>query len=381
MRVAYVTTYDASDPHAWSGSASYIPRALRSSAIETEVIDKVDEGPVLACLLRAKALAYRRLLRRDYQRDRSPTVARRYARRVQRRLEGAHCDAVLSPGTLPVSCLDTDRPIAIWTDATFDGMVGFYPGFSNFCAETLRDGHRLEQQALSRCRLAIFSSEWAAATALRHYDVDAAKVKVVPFGANLDCRRTSQDIERIVLGKDYRVCRLLLVGVDWTRKGGETALAVAQCLNRRGLPTELHVVGCRPPYEPPSFVKLHGFVPKTTEQGRRRFERLMSEAHFLLLPSTAECYGVVLAEASSFGLPSLATRVGGIPTAVRDRRNGMTFELEADPLEWCDYIERVFQSAPHYGALARGAYREYAERLNWRSAGEQVKQLLHSHCV
>lgn len=381
MRVAYVTTYDASDPHAWSGSASYIPRALRSSAIETEVIDKVDAGPMLSYLLRAKALAYRRLLRREYQRDRSPAVAQRYARRVARRLEAAHCDAVLSPGTLPVACLDTDRPIAIWTDATFDGMVGFYPGFSNFCAETLRNGHRLEQQALSRCQLAIFSSEWAAATALRHYDIDAAKVKVVPFGANIDCRRTFQDVERIVQAKQYRVCKLLLVGVDWARKGGETALAVAQELNRRGIPTELHVVGCRPPYEPPAFVKLHGFIGKSTEAGRAQFERLMTQAHFLMLPSTAECYGVVLAEASSFGLPSLATRVGGIPTAVRDRRNGMTFDLEADPAQWCDYIEGVFSSVQDYGALARSAFREYAERLNWRSAGEHVKRLLRSHCV
>lgn len=380
MKVAYVTTYDAADLHAWSGSASYMLRSLHRSAIETEVIDNVDAGPVLTTLHRAKALMYRGLLSRDYQRDRAPSVARHYAQRVRRRMAGMRCDAVLSPGTLPVACLDVDRPIAIWTDATFDGMVGFYPSFSNFCRETVRDGHRLEQQALTRCSVAIFSSEWAAATALRNYDVDAAKVKVVPFGANVECHRTSVDIERISLTKDYSVCRLLLVGVDWHRKGGEHALAVARLLNRRGLPTELHVVGCRPAYDPPPFVKLHGFISKTTDEGRARLDKLMTEAHFLVVPSQAECCAVVLAEASSFGLPSLATRVGGIGTAVRNHRNGMTFDIEAGPEHWCDYIERLFASPPQYGALVRTSFREYAERLNWATAGAEVAQLLHQCC-
>lgn len=381
MKVAYVTTYNASDPHAWSGSANYMLRALHRSHIDTEVIDNIGDGPVLATLQRAKALMYRKLLSRDYQRDRAPSVVHRYARRVQRRMSGSRYDAVLSPGTLAVACLDVDRPIAIWTDATFAGMVGYYPNFSNFCAETLRHGHRLEQQALSRCSLAIFSSEWAAATALRNYDIDPAKVKVVPFGANVDCHRGSEDIERLALEKDYGTCRLLMVGVDWDRKGGDMALAVARMLNQRGLPTELHVVGCRPPYEPPSFVRLHGFISKATESGRQQLDQLMSQAHFLLLPSVAECCAVVLAEASSFGLPSLATRIGGNGTAVRCHRNGMTFDSEAEPEDWCRYIERVFNSPPQYGALMRTSFREYAERLNWRVAGADVARLLQQCCA
>lgn len=381
MKLAYVTTYDAYDPHAWSGSASHMLRALRYSAVETEVIDNVDSGAVLDYLQKAKTLAYRKLMARDYQRARSPAVARHYAQQVQQRLAHSNYDAVLSPGTLPIACLETDRPIAIWTDATFAAMLDFYPNFSNFCDETIRNGHQLEQQALSRCSLAIFSSDWAAASAQRHYDIDPAKVKVVPFGANLESHRTSADIARISLTKDNSVCKLLLVGVDWERKGGDTAVAVAGLLNRRGIPTELHVVGCEPKTTPPSYVKLHGFLSKATASGRAALERLMEEAHFMVLPSVAECCAVVLAEASSFGLPSLATRVGGIPTAVRDHRNGMTFELDGPPEQWCDYIEWVLGSPSQYGCLVRSTFREYTERLNWRTAGAQVRDLLQECCA
>lgn len=380
MKVAFLTTYDTSDPHAWSGSARYILRSLRASNLDTSVIDKLSAGPVLTFCQRAKTVVYRRLLARTYQRERAPSVARRYAAHAERRLRGAPCDVVFSPGTLPIACLKTDKPIAFWTDATFAGMLGFYPSFSNFCRETVRCGNRLEQQALSRASVAIYSSEWAAATALQHYDVDPAKVKVVPFGANVECARRSADIEGIARDRSGGVCRLLLVGVDWRRKGGDMALAVATLLNRQGIATELHVVGCRPPFDPPPFVKLHGFVSKADEAGRRQLDALMSGAHFLIVPSRAECFGVVYAEASSYGLPSLATRTGGVCTVVRDGRNGMTFDLEAGPQAYCDYIGALLSDPDAYLHLCRDAFAEYAERLNWGAAGRRVRELLQASC-
>jgi glycosyltransferase involved in cell wall biosynthesis len=47
---------------------------------------------------------------------------------------------------------------------------------------------------------------------------------------------------------------------------------------------------------------------------------------------------VVFAEASSFGVPSLATNVGGIPSAVKDGLNGKTFPPDADAEDYCDYV-------------------------------------------
>ena len=77
-------------------------------------------------------------------------------------------------------------------------MIDFYPGWSNLCNETLRDAHGLEQNALSNCRLAIYSSNWAAETAINNYRVDPDKVKVVPFGANVESVRDLNDIRKIV---------------------------------------------------------------------------------------------------------------------------------------------------------------------------------------
>ena len=130
----------------------------------------------------------------------------------------------------------------------------------------------------------------------------------------------------------------------------------------------------------PGFVKLHGFVSKKTEAGRNLLDQLYNESHFLILPSRAECSAMVFAEASSFGLPSLATKVGGIPTSIHDGKNGQTFPLNEGPEVYCDYIETLMASRQQYEQLAVSSFREYSERLNWESSGRKVSELIHEFC-
>jgi glycosyltransferase involved in cell wall biosynthesis len=378
MKVGYVTTYDSADLHAWSGTGTYMVNTLRSAGFQTEAIGNLKEKWALAFKMKRAWYAY--LRSKMYLRDREPTILMNYATQVEQALAGSACDVVFSPGTVPIAYLQTKKPIVFWTDATFAGMVDFYPSFSNLCAESVRDGNRMEQSALSNCRLAIYSSDWAAETAITNYSVDPNKVKVVPFGANIACDRDWPDIERIVKAKEFDTCKLLFLGVDWCRKGGDTALAVASLLNQRGTKTELHVVGCEPPAGMPHFVKAHGFISKKTPAGSKAFDELMTQAHFLILPTIADCVPVVLAEANSYGLPALSTRVGGIPTVIRDSRNGRAFALDADPGEYCDFIQRLMASRNEYDELARSSFREYSERLNWSSAGKAVFDLVHEFC-
>jgi len=380
MKIAYVTTYDSSDIHAWSGLGKNILRALQDTGFQTESLGNLKENTPYSILSKLKAVYYRKLLSRQYLRDREPGILRAYATQVEQRLTSIHSDIVFSPGTIPIAHLQTEKPIVFWTDATFAGMVDFYPEFSNLCPETIKNGNKMEQLALSKCRLAIYSSEWAANTAIHNYQVDPAKVKVVPFGANINCNRDLNEIDTIIENKNFNTCKLLFLGVDWHRKGGDKALAVATLLNKRGLKTELHVAGCNLPFAPPSFVKSHGFISKKTEEGRKYLDQLLTQAHFLILPSRAECFGVVFSEASSYGLPSLATKVGGIPSAIKDGINGWTFHLNESPESYCDYIEKLMISKGDYRNLARSCFHEYSERLNWNSAGRQAHDLIQTFC-
>jgi hypothetical protein len=374
MRVAYVTRHRSSNVEAWSGLNHHIRRALSLSGCHIDAIDNLSGTPSL--ISAAKRLYYEKIALKSYSAEREPLVLRSYATQVQNALASLDCDVVFSPGTLPLAYLETDTPMVFWTDSTFAGMVDFYPGFTNLCEANIKQGNYVEQEALNRCCLAIYSSEWAASTALRHYAVDARKVKVVPFGANVDGLQSPDEVARVTRERSAEVCRLLFVGVDWIRKAGDFAVSVAELLNRQGVPTELNVVGCSPPREVPAYVKVHGYLSKAHELGARRLRRLFSECHFLLHPSRAECFGLALAEASAFALPSLAARVGGTASVVTDGVNGRLFGLDDAADAYCAYIRTLFASRDEYLRAASAAFREYAERLNWTVAGKHVCELI-----
>jgi len=380
MKIAYVTIYDSADMHAWSSSGYHILRALQDVGFQTESIGNLRVRKIRLWLAKFKRAYYTKVLSRKYLWDREPNILLDYSNQVAKRLASMDYDIVFSPGTIPIAYLQTEKPIVFWTDATFAGMVDFYPDFTNLCTESIKNGNKMEKLALSKSCIAIYTSEWAANTAIQNYDVDPAKVKVVQFGANVRSNRNLNEISRIVENKNFDKCKLLFLGVDWYRKGGEMALTVADLLNQRGVRTELHVAGCNPSVRLPKFVKHHGLISKKTEEGTKHLDQLFLEAHFLILPSLADCVPNVFAEASSFGLPSLTTKVGGISTAIKDGKNGQTFSVDEDPGKYCAYIERLMSSKQEYKELALSSFREYSTKLNWLSAGSRVYDLMRKFC-
>src|SRR6185436_3482760 len=95
---------------------------------------------------------------------------------------------------------------------------------------SLARGHAMEQRAIDRAALAIYSSDWAASSAIARYHADRNKVKVVPFGANIEESRTLEEVRAMIAARPRDVCRLLFVGVGWERKGGDIAIEVARLL-------------------------------------------------------------------------------------------------------------------------------------------------------
>jgi len=105
-------------------------------------------------------------------------------------------------------------------------------------------------------------------------------------------------------------------------------------------------------------------------------EALLASSNFLIVPSRAECFGLVFAEASSFGPPSLAADVGGIPAVIRDGINGRLFPLSARGEVYADEVMRLMGDPARYREMALNAFAEYETRLNWRVTGKTMVELL-----
>jgi glycosyltransferase involved in cell wall biosynthesis len=372
MNITYIAEFDTKDITKRSGLGVNIANALEDNGNTLQYMDKLSASPPIDAYI--KKVFYRaRKQRFDFMREKW------YAEQLSKTIELGHkesTDLFFSLSSQPIAYLKKLKPIVFYTDATFAQMKGFY--FNNLSNESWKNGNEVEQAALENTDLAIYASQWAADSAINDYNISPSKVKVVPRGANIECNRTISDIERLSSARSKNVIKLLFVGIDWYRKGGDTAYKIADYLNKNNIKAELHVVGIESiPLNPmPEYIINHGFLNKSNPEHSEILDRLYLESHFFLLPTLADTFGIVFAEANSFGLPALSFDIGGIASVILNNVNGFCFPKDIDPEKIAIYIKEVFSDRNRYLDLCKSSFNEYSERLNWKVSGRLIQTML-----
>ena len=277
MRIAYTSTFDSQDIHNWSGTPYYMAKALAHAPFSVTYIGSLKR--TLAPFFKAKQV-YAKYIQQQRESPRFNIVAAKaYSPQVALQLSTLAADVIISPLINPIAYLDCKQPIILWTDAVYAALVGFYPPFASHSASTILQGNAITQACLSRCRFAIFSSEWAADTAIHFYGVSKDKVKVIPFGANLDSYPSLLKAKEFIAQRSLKKIKLLFLAKSWERKGGDIVLAVAKALYQAGYPVELTIVGYQPPALTPAppYVTCLGFISKHTVAGKTKLQQLLAE--------------------------------------------------------------------------------------------------------
>lgn len=378
MKLAFTSKFDAYNVHKRSGTPFYMTKAFEESGVELNYICPLKT--YLPPGFKIKRL-FKKITGGQYESARTNLyTVKKYSEQVDKRLKSLDVQAVIAHIMDPLAYVENKIPKIVWTDATYASLLGFYPELSHHSALATEEINIMTREFFSRCALAIFSSEWAAQDAVRLYGADKDKIRVVPFGANIDCPHSLEDIKEIIKSRSRDTIKLLFIGKEWWRKGGDNVLAVAKSLHSAGHQVELTLVGCLPPSSEdiPSYVKCLGYISKRTREGNEQLIKLLRESHFLFVPSRAEAFGIVFCEANAFGLPCLTSYVGGISTIIKDNINGMTFSLNAPLKTYCDYIANIMQNFSSYQELALSSFHEYKSRLNWATSVNAVKELIRA---
>ena len=370
MKIGLVCLRGAVNIASWRGNADSIQAAQRRQGVDVARIDISKER--LGLFYKAKQFILRKVLKRGYTRHREPSMLRHYSRLVDRAAAAAGVDIIFALTTMPITHVASNKPVVFWNDAPFAGMLDWYPEFSGMRPKSIAHGHAMEVDAHRRADLAIYSSQWAADIAVREYGADPERVKIVDFGPNIAVTWDRQYVIDQLGSRLQTPYRLVWIGVDWQRKGGDIAVAVAAELHAAGVPIELLIAGVAPPRSVAAlpYVNALGFVSKPA------IMRLLDSATFLLLPSRADLSPIVFNEASSLGVPVISRTIGGIPAIIHDGRNGKLFEPTAAPREIADYIRATVADSEAYRDLALNAFAEYETRLNWDVAARRVVDLL-----
>ncbi len=357
------TTEDPRDPLAWSGTPHAILSALeRLDGVHTHILGPLDPGPKI---FEGMLKVYWALRSKRFMWEREPGIQRRYAAQLASKLKALDYDFVLTLGSMSAAALPDSVPYVLYGDSTFELLVDYYPRLSRICSRSRRYGEAIDQKAFSGARHIVMTSTWAADSVINHYKVPSERVSVIPIGAQHICRQDPAELESRWQSRLNGPMRLLWIGVEWERKGGDIAVAIASELHRRGIPVQLDLAGLTPSAEVVSlpFVKAHGFVDARTQKSK--LEDFFLSSFALLLPSRADCTSVVIADSASYGQPSFVSDTGGMRSMVIDGVNGEVIPSDAPASTYADALVKYWKDPPSYLDLARASRSRYETVLSW----------------
>jgi len=383
MRIGFVSRWNLADPEirrrAFSGILWHMLKEFEAQGDKVEYIGPVQQNLIAKTVSTSiKILNRAKVFTPHVYGKYHPTILEQTARQAEQLVANKKVDVLLAQDSTVMAHFLSDIPLVYWRDANFADIQDAYKVYSNLHPLSVEWAHRHERKAMNRADLNLFSSECSYKTATSTYGIPSAKVAVIPFGANHDFALNSEDVERCITSRSRDLCRLLFIGIEWERKGGDIAVEICRILNRKGIPTTLDIVGSDFAVEPEIShqIHIHGRVDKFTSEGNTKLRRLLEQSHFLVHPARAEAYGCVLCEACSFGIPCITSSAGGIPTIIKNGKNGIAFSANTPASTYAAYIEENFRNYDQYIQLAKTARLEYQERLNWQVAVAQARKLI-----
>ena len=251
------------------------------------------------------------------------------------------------------------------TDANIYSMRNYYWTLTDRNFKTLNE---LEIKAAKRADAIIVSSEWAENSFINNYHCIPRKIYVSMFPAYLPDRFEEKKYKRDQL-------RMLFVGVERERKGADIAIQAFMSLREKMNNCEviLDIVGLNNEKNlNVNNLNFWGRLDKLNEKDLNIFIDLYKKASLFILPTRAECAGIVFSEACLYGLPIFTTNTGGIGSYVVDGYNGFKLDLSADGVDFANAIEKNFDSLPILSVNARSFYENNLSVSIWQKKFDDV---------
>ncbi len=175
---------------------------------------------------------------------------------------------------------------------------------------------KANQRCFRRARHIVTWSQWALESLVKDYGIERAAITVIPPG--VDVERWSRDGPRDDAGG--RPVRVLFVGGDLRRKGGDLLIEAARRLHGDGATPEfeVHIVTRSEVAAEPGLHVYRDLGPNDP-----RLIELYHECDIFCLPTMGDCLPMVLSEAGAAEMALVSTDVGAIREVVRHDETGI----------------------------------------------------------
>lgn len=369
-KIAYVTSANQSDATQSSGVYFFQKKSMQEYIGEIDTIGPVHISSIE--LLKKLFRKFSKFSSKKYNLSHSLLISKIYGLIFSRKIKNGSYDLIFGDkASNELAHIETHIPIIYSTDATFDAICDYYPIFSNLTRISIFEGNKIEHKILKKALAIICPSKWASDSVIQKYKIIPQKVFILPRGANLDTIPERKQ----ALALKHNLCRLLFVGKDWKRKGGDIAYEAFLELKKMGIKVHFTIIGCSPGINDPN-VTIIPSVNKNSEQERQIYDKILRKTAFLLLPTRAECFGITFAEASAYGIPSIATNTGGVSSAVINERTGYLLPIISSGKEYAMLIKDIFINREKYNKFRQSSRDHYEKHLNWDSWSQKLKIII-----
>jgi glycosyltransferase involved in cell wall biosynthesis len=223
--------------------------------------------------------------------------------------------------------------------------------------------HAINRRVFRLAHKLLPATTWAARSLIDSYGVLPEKIEVLPPGTDLE---RFQPADRFTSRSGERL-RVLFVGGDFLRKGGDVVLDWFRTADPKLV--ELHVV-TREVLEPRQGLFVHALSFDDPD-----LPGLYQQADVFVLPTRAECFGLVLTEAMASGLPCVTCPVGGVAEVVLEGVTGLMVRPD-DPTSFGRAMERLLADASLRWRMGTAGRKRAEERFDAKKNVRRIVEVL-----
>lgn len=229
---------------------------------------------------------------------------------------------------------------------------------------TERAKQLIYREVFARARGFVAWSNWAKQSFVEDYGCREADVAIIPPGI---------DLERFsAVDRDHQLPRILFVGGDFVRKGGDLLLRVFR--QRLRGKAELLLITRDRILEEPGVRAYHDVAPNSD-----RLLNFYQEADIFVLPTRADCYSLVCMEALASGLPCVSTNVGGIADILDEGETGHLLDVD-DAAALGDILEALVADPARRRAMGKRCREVAVSRFDSRENARKLFEFVCGRC-
>ena len=365
MKIAIISRSNLDDRVYWSGAINTIFNKLKSyNKIEIIKIDRLDNSFRKLFALKREYLKYTKKIKFDETYN--LFVSKNYAKQIKNKLsKHKNINFVLTFDSSLVAYLKINIPIILWTDLLYSDYYDHYFKKLQVSNETKISIKKIEQNALKNCHRIFLASKWALKRAKTKYKKLYYKFRLLHIGPSFISSVTRSKIKSHISKRSKKKLYLITLSVKWKRKGLDKAIILNKILNRRGINSQLKIIGLKNKKINDKNIKIVNFINKNKTSGEKNISDYLLKSHFHILFSNYEAYGISIVEANSRGLPNLSFRVGGINHIMKNGINGKIFDKEEDLEIVANYLINIFHDYKKYKKLATTSYDYYKNNFSY----------------